>query len=155
MKVFTFYNEYVAKVDLDTIWNFFCHPSNLNLLTPSEFNLKSKNYGFSDSIYSGMLIEHQLVLFKLIKINWLSEIVHIKEKEYFIDKQIKGPFAFWQHEHRFEPKQNSTLIKDYVVYSLPLFGLNTLFNKLVITKKLQDLFSYRNKMIDKYFKGSL
>ena len=151
MKFFTFYNEQIVKSDLDTVWNFFCHPFNLDKLTPNEFNLKNKNYGLRDKIYSGMLIAHQLVIFKSVKINWLSEISHINEKQYFIDKQISGPFAFWQHEHRFELTNDGVVIKDYIVYKLPLSFFNSLLNKIFILKKLEEVFSYRNKIIEKIF----
>jgi ligand-binding SRPBCC domain-containing protein len=40
----------------------------------------------------------------------------------FVDAQVKGPFARWEHRHRFEPDGNeSCFLEDQIHYKLP-FG---------------------------------
>ena len=31
--------------------------------------------------------------------NWVTEITHVKDFEYFVDEQRFGPYKFWHHKH--------------------------------------------------------
>lgn len=74
---------------------------------------------------------------------WVA--VHEMTGEGFIDRQQEGPFAFWEHEHRFESidPQRSRLT-DSIRYRLPLGWFGRIFGKPLVERKLDRLFRYRH-----------
>ena len=79
------------KTDIDTIWEFASSPANLKEITPDYmlFNIISKN--LPEKMYPGMVIAYEVSPLLNIKMNWLTEITQVKEKNYFIDEQRMGP----------------------------------------------------------------
>ena len=73
----------------------------------------------------------------------------IEQNEYFCDKQIKGPYLFWEHYHLFSRRNKQTLMKDIVNYKV-LFG--SLTNNLLVKRDLQKIFEFRRKKIEEIFK---
>ena len=69
--------------------------------------------------------------------------------EYFCDKQIFGPYLFWEHTHTFSADGNKTIIRDIVNYKI-LFG--QIFHKLFVKRDLKNIFEYRYKKIEEVFK---
>ncbi|HTL52582.1 MAG TPA: TIGR01777 family oxidoreductase [Planctomycetota bacterium] len=61
------------------------------------------------------------VPFGPIQLRWVAHYSDCIEGRQFRDTQAQGPFAFWQHTHRFEPagEGRSTLV-DHIEYRLPL-----------------------------------
>lgn len=78
-----------------------------------------------------------------IKQRWVAE--HEITAGGFIDRQIEGPFAFWEHTHRFEAiSDDKSRLTDSIRYRLP-FGLaGRVFGKSFIERKLDRLFRYRH-----------
>ncbi len=76
---------------------------------------------------------------------WISEHTACEEGRMFRDVQIKGPFARWEHTHRFEPDGPSACyLEDRVEYALPLGALGKLFAGGFVRRKLNRLFAYRH-----------
>jgi uncharacterized protein len=38
---------------------------------------------------------------------------------FFLDAQYEGPFALWEHRHRFEPRPGATWMEDEITFALP------------------------------------
>lgn len=78
-----------------------------------------------------------------VRKRWIAE--HEITPTGFIDRQIEGPFAFWEHDHRFEPITATTSrLTDSIRYRLPLGWLGRLFGKSLVERKLDRLFRYRH-----------
>ncbi len=76
---------------------------------------------------------------------WISEHTACEEGRMFRDVQIKGPFARWEHTHRFEPDgPNACYLEDRVEYTLPLGALGKLVAGRYVRRKLDRLFAYRH-----------
>jgi hypothetical protein len=76
---------------------------------------------------------------------WISEHTACEEGCMFRDIQIKGPFARWEHTHRFEPDGPSACyLEDRVEYALPLGALGKLSAGRFVRRKLDRLFAYRH-----------
>ncbi|MFZ2101298.1 MAG: hypothetical protein WAU86_12115, partial [Oricola sp.] len=64
----------------------------------------------------------------------------------FIDMQLSGPYAVWEHTHTFAPIESGTLIDDQVRYRLPLSPLGDIAYPLV-RRQLERIFAYRQRAV--------
>lgn len=151
MAFFQFQKEQFVNASLDEVWDFIRSPRNLKKITPDYmgFDIRSKN--LSDFIYEGMIISYTVRPLLGIKTNWVTEITHVKNMSYFVDEQRVGPYTMWHHQHILQPTENGVLMKDIVSYQPPFGFLGSIANKLFIKKKLNDIFEYRTKVLDKFF----
>ncbi len=64
----------------------------------------------------------------------------------FVDRQLEGPFASWEHVHRFVPidERQSELI-DHIEFSLPAGGLTDAVGEGPAGKTLSRLFRFRHE----------
>jgi ligand-binding SRPBCC domain-containing protein len=138
-------------VSLDTAWDFFSNPANLAAITPAEMGFKviSKHHG--DKMYAGQIIEYTVKPVLGIPVYWMTEITQVKEKEFFIDEQRKGPYALWHHQHHFKAIPGGVEMTDIVHYRNPLGLLGKLANYLFVRKKLKGIFEYRFKKVEELF----
>ena len=102
MATFSIKTVQKIPVDIETAWEFFSNPSNLQVITPKSIGFKvlSKNHG--DKVYPGQIIEYNVSPLLGIPLYWMTEITQVKDKEYFIDEQRYGPYELWHHQHHFK-----------------------------------------------------
>ena len=149
--LYTLYAKQTVAKERDILWDFFRKPRNLNKLTPEGVDFKIIS-GKSDDFYEGKIISYKIKPFKMINLNWVTEISQVKEGSYFIDNQIFGPYKFWHHEHHFKSNSDGTTdIIDKVKYKVPFYILGTLMHKMFIKKKLLNIFMFRQRKITDLF----
>jgi|TARA_B110001454_G_scaffold175213_1_gene166925 ligand-binding SRPBCC domain-containing protein len=153
--LYTLYAKQTVSKEIGLLWDFFRKPTNLNKLTPEDVHFKIKS-GKSDDFYEGKIISYKIKPFKLLALNWVTEISQIKEGSYFIDNQISGPYKMWRHEHHFKDNHNGTTeIIDKVKYKVPFYIVGKLMHKMFIRKKLFNIFMFRQKQINNLFNNPL
>lgn len=75
-------------------------------------------------------------------------ITDLETDKYFADQQVRGPFAFWRHEHKFEVlSAERSLMNDDIRYSMPLGFVSEHFLASFIEKDLQRMFRYRHEIL--------
>jgi uncharacterized protein len=80
-----------------------------------------------------------------LKRRWVAEMSGYEEGRQFVDTQVEGPFASWQHTHRFVALDDSSSeLIDHVEYGLPVGGLTEWFGEGSVEKQLQRLFAFRH-----------
>ena len=80
-----------------------------------------------------------------IPYDWVAEHTDYQEGRLFRDRQVKGPFSFWEHTHIFEPDgDRACYMEDRIEYALPLYPLGGLAEPMV-KKKLGPIFEYRHR----------
>ena len=79
------------------------------------------------------------------RMSWVAEHRDVTPGRSFSDIMIRGPFAHWHHEHRFDDDgAGGTLLTDRIRYRLP-FGLpGRLLLGWLIRRKLNKLFDFRH-----------
>lgn len=102
-------------------------------------------------IYPGMIITYKVSPLWGIKMNWMTEITHVKEKEYFVDEQRFGPFALWHHQHHFNKVKDGVLMADILNYAIPFGFIGRIANRLIVDKQVNEIFNYREKIIRELF----
>jgi uncharacterized protein len=86
------------------------------------------------------------VSFGPVKRRWVAEMGSAVPGRQFVDRQVEGPFASWEHVHRFVPldERTSELI-DHVEYSLPAGGLTDIVGEGPAGRTLSRLFRFRHE----------
>lgn len=151
MSFYQFKREQLINTSVDELWDFISTPKNLSRITPPEMCFEIINSDIPDKIYSGMIICYNVRPFLGIKTKWVTEITHLKEKAYFVDEQRVGPYSIWHHQHIIREENNGVFMQDIISYSPPLSILGTIANRLFIEKKLNEIFDYREKVINSFF----
>jgi len=144
-------------ISLDEAWEFLTDARNLKLLTPPELEMKVL-YGTERGMYAGQLIEYSVKPLPFYRTNWVTHITQVKEKEYFVDEQLYGPYATWHHKHFIKAIPGGTLMEDVIHYKLPFGPLGKLAHGLLVKEKLNDIFRFRESaLIEKFgsFKETL
>jgi ligand-binding SRPBCC domain-containing protein len=152
MKTYLFKFEQNLPIPLAETWDFFTSPLNLAQITPPKMLFKvTSDYDANTKIYEGMIITYKISLLLGIKMNWMTEITHVKEHEYFVDEQRFGPYALWHHEHHFKAIKGGVHMTDMINYAIPYGIVGRLSNKLLVGKEIEKIFTYREKAINKLF----
>jgi uncharacterized protein len=64
----------------------------------------------------------------------------------FVDRQVHGPFAYWEHTHSFVPRgDDSSLLEDHIEYGLPLGGLVDAVGGSRARKGFERIFKFRHR----------
>lgn len=85
-----------------------------------------------------------------VPVTWVSKITEYEPGLRFADVQVKGPYAYWRHEHSFEDAEGGTIMRDSVQYRLPFGILGSAVNPAV-RGQLRDIFDYRARVIGERF----
>jgi ligand-binding SRPBCC domain-containing protein len=150
MKIYKKESVQHVNASLEECWTFFSSPKNLQKITPETMGFEITDFD-NKSMYAGQIIQYRVSPLLGLKLSWVSEITFVKEKSYFVDEQLSGPYAFWHHKHFFEATENGTKMTDVVHYALPLGFIGRIMNALVVKNKLKDIFEHRRVMVDKMF----
>lgn len=133
------------------IWDFISAPINLKEITPEHMGFIVTSNTGTEKMYPGMIITYKVSPLLGIKLNWMTEITHVRDYEYFVDEQRVGPYKLWHHQHKIEPIKGGILMTDIVTYEPPLGLLGSIANSLLIKKQLQLIFDYRTIALEKRF----
>ena len=150
MAIYTLRQTQILPISLEESWEFYSNPNNLNDITPPSLGLELTSET-ENEIYEGMIITYKVNAFPGIKIDWVTEITHIKEPNYFVDEQRFGPYKFWHHKHFLREVENGVEAEDLVHYSLPLGPIGNIINTLYVRKNLENIFLYREKVLRNKF----
>ncbi|MCO6489469.1 MAG: SRPBCC family protein [Phaeodactylibacter sp.] len=140
---------------LDEVWNYFSRPENLNEITPPDMAFEILSPVAGVPMYEGMLIRYRVSPFRGIKMNWVTEITHIKEGQYFVDEQRLGPYALWHHEHHFKEQDGGVLMTDLLHYQVPYGIIGAVADRLVVNRRVEEIFRFRRKVVAEVFGGEV
>ena len=153
MKVYTISRKQFLPITLQEAWEFFSTPSNLTKITTAEMGFTTQYRSGADKTYPGQIIRYKIQVIPGLKMNWVTEITHVKELEYFVDEQRFGPYALWHHQHHFKEVAGGVEMMDEVNYAIPLGIIGRLANFIFVGQKVNRIFDYRFKILEEYFKA--
>ena len=95
----------------------------------------------------GYRIEFRTNLLGPFKGTWIADAFDFQPGKQFQDRQLQGPFAYWNHTHRFIPESaTSSLLEEWIEYRLPLGSLGKLFGDGMTRQRLAAMFAYRHAL---------
>jgi ligand-binding SRPBCC domain-containing protein len=137
-------------LSLDEAWAFFGDPRNLSVITPKSMGFVIKTE-VPAAMYPGLLIAYTVKPLGPVSLPWVTEITHVRDREFFVDEQRSGPYRLWHHEHHFSAIAGGVEMRDIVSYALPLGPAGDVLNRLLVAKRVSGIFTYREKVLEDRF----
>jgi ligand-binding SRPBCC domain-containing protein len=84
-----------------------------------------------------------------LSLRWVAEHTASQPPHEFVERQLQGPFARWEHRHRFLSvlgRPELTRLRDEVRYALPLGPLGAVADALMVRPFLRGLFRHRHRV---------
>ncbi|MBC7642330.1 MAG: SRPBCC family protein [Flavobacterium sp.] len=150
MKIYTFCNKQNVPISVDQAWEFLTNSDNLSKMTPSEMNFQKISQD-NRPLYAGQIIQYSVTPIFGIPAKWVSEITQIKEKQYFVDVQLYGPYAMWHHKHFVKEIPGGVEIEDLIDYKIPLSFIGQILHPFVVKPKLEEIFAFRRAKLIQLF----
>ena len=130
------------------VFQFFADPGNLQRLTPHWLHFEILAAPEIE-MREGSLVDYRLRL-RGMPLRWQSEIAVWEPPHRFVDRQTRGPYSHWVHEHIFTEKDNGTLVGDKVEYAVP--G-GWLVQKFLVAPDLERIFQSRHRVLEEIFQS--
>lgn len=139
-------------ITLKDAWEFFSTPRNLSKITPSKMGFNILYVSGGEKTYAGQIIRYKIQAIPGIKMNWVTEITHVEEPNYFVDEQRFGPYALWHHQHHFKEVPGGVEMTDEVNYAIGYGLIGRLAYWLFVGKEVNRIFKHRYAVLEDYFK---
>lgn len=133
--------ETVVPRPLKETFAFFSDAANLERLTPPwlEFRILTPQ---PIRMHEGARIDYRIVLYGL-PIPWETRIDVWEPGRRFVDRQVRGPYRWWHHEHRFEAVPGGTRVVDEVEYVPRLRWMSG----WLVRRDVERIFRYRQQAL--------
>jgi ligand-binding SRPBCC domain-containing protein len=139
------HEETIVPASLDETFAFFSDAANLERLTPPWLNFRIRTPQ-PIAMAEGTEIEYRIVLYGL-PIPWLTRIDVWEPGVRFVDRQVRGPYRWWHHEHRFEAADGGTRVIDHVEF-VPRARL---VSGPMVRRDVRRIFDYRKGRLPALF----
>lgn len=136
----------------EEIFPFFADPRNLKALDPPWLRpalLSSP----PDPLEAGTVFDFR-IRWLGIPLRWRVLIREYDPPYRFVDVQVRGPYARWEHRHLFRAEKGGTSVEDRITYRLPLGPLGRLLHTLWVRRQLATIFAHRRRRLGELFPGA-
>lgn len=146
MKNAEFFQTQWLDRPLAELFPFFADAHNLGRITPSWLRFEVLNQG-PIAMQVGTVIDYR-IRWRGLPLRWRSEISVWDPPFRFVDRQVRGPYRLWHHEHRFEERDGGSEITDRVAYAV--WG-GSLIERLFVRRDVVAIFAYRRRRLAELF----
>ena len=134
----------------EDVFPFFADALNLEAITPPWLRFLVLTPA-PIPMHAGTHIEYRLRLHG-VPLRWLTEIAAWEPPHRFVDRQLSGPYALWEHEHRFREVSGGTVMSDQVTYRIRGGRLaDRLGDAAVARRDLLRIFEFRGSVLRERF----
>lgn len=134
----------VYPVSVEALFAWHARPGALQRMTPPWEAVRVVSH--AGGIEVGAQIELVLRVGP-VPVRWLALHDRYEENRIFRDIQVRGPFARWEHEHRFEAMPAGAALTDHVEYALPFAPFGAWFGGGFARARLERNFRYRHALL--------
>ena len=135
-----FETEQLVPLARGSVFAFFAEPRNLEAITPPwlRFHIVDQSTG---CVEEGTELTYRLRI-RGFPVTWRSRIEEWQPNDRFVDVQLRGPYARWHHTHTFHDSGSGTLIRDRVLYRLPLGRWGDWIGGRLVAADVGKIFAY-------------
>ncbi len=133
----------LLEFPLDHVFAVFSDAANLEALTPPALQFKIIT-PLPIEMVEGALIDYQLRLYGA-PFKWRTRIDLYEPQKRFVDRQLRGPYKLWRHEHEFYETDGGVLMVDRVHYQIPYWIAGRIAHAGFVRSTLDSIFDYRRE----------
>ena len=126
------------------VFAFFADPANLAQLTPPWLRVRLLTP--HAVLATGAVLDYELRWLGL-PLRWRAFVREYDPPYRFLDVQVRGPYARWEHRHRFLEEDGGTVVEDRLVYRLPLGPLGRALHAVLVGRQLRAAWAYRERRL--------
>jgi ligand-binding SRPBCC domain-containing protein len=141
VKVHLLEREQLVRAPAERVFEFFSNAENLDAITPGFVRIEILT-PTPIEMRKDARIEYRLRVAG-IPARWRTRVTSWEPGRSFVDEQERGPYALWEHAHRFEETDRGVLVADRVRYALPFGPLGGLAHALWVHSALARIFDHR------------
>ena len=134
--------EVFVPKPIQEVFAFFSDARNLERLTPPWVGFRILT-PTPIEMRAGALIDYRIRV-RGVPLRWRTAITVWEPPFRFVDLQLRGPYVWWHHEHRFEAEAGGTRVMDTVEYKAPLAWLS---HPLLVSRDVSRIFAYRSELL--------
>jgi ligand-binding SRPBCC domain-containing protein len=127
------------------VFAFFATPDAVERLTPPEFRVRLLTP--DAAMQAGAVLDFRLRWLGVVPLRWRIFVREWDPPFRFVDVQVRGPYARWEHRHRFIEEGGGTWVEDRVTYRLPLGPLGRAAHALLVHRQLGAVWAYRRERL--------
>lgn len=151
MRTYQLVREQILPISLEEAWRFFSTPRNLERLTPDGMGFTILPPFNDEPMFEGQRISYIVRPLLGIPLKWETLIKHVDEPRSFTDQQVKGPFEFWVHTHKFESVEAGVNVRDELEYAIPFGFIGRIAHRLFVKDKIEQIFDFRVQTLNATF----
>jgi ligand-binding SRPBCC domain-containing protein len=145
--------EQWIEAPLEHVFGFFSDAANLETITPAWLGIRILS-PLPIAMRPDARIVYRIRLAG-VPLRWRTRITVWEPMQRFVDEQERGPYALWEHTHRFAARDGGVWMSDLVRYALPLGPLGALAHATAVRAALAAIFDYRFARIRDLFPGAM
>ena len=134
------------------VFAFFAEPTVLERLTPPAFRLRLVNRDVTMTV--GAVLEFRLRWLGVLPLRWRAFVREWDPPFRFVDVQVRGPYARWEHRHRFLEEGGGTWVEDRVTYRLPLGPVGRALHAGMVHRQLRRAWAFRQARLGELLGGT-
>jgi ligand-binding SRPBCC domain-containing protein len=130
------------------VFAFFADPANLPRVMPRDVIVTMRTRG-PVTVEAGTVVDYR-VQWLGVPLRWRAFIREYDPPYRFVDVQVRGPWARWEHRHLFLEEDGGTVMEDRVTYRPPLGPIGTLAHSMLLRRQLAHAWRVRRDRIAEY-----
>lgn len=133
------------------VFAFFADPRNLLQLTPPHWRLRLLTP--RTTVAAGAVLDYRMRWLG-VPLKWRAYVREYDPPYRFVDVQVRGPWARWEHRHLFLEEGGGTWVEDRITYRPPLGALGRVVHRVVVERQLRAVWAYRQARLRERFAGA-
>jgi len=126
------------------VFDFLANPSNLSRVTPPSLRVRLLTPDVR--MAAGAVLDFRLAWLGL-PLTWRLFVREWDPPYRFVDVQLRGPYARWEHRHRLLIEGDGTCVEDRLTYRLPGGALGRTAHALLVGRQLRAAWAYRRERL--------
>jgi ligand-binding SRPBCC domain-containing protein len=133
------------------VFAFFADPDNLPRISPPALGLRLLTPGVL--LAAGAVLDFRVAWLGL-PLRWRVYVREYDPPYRFVDVQVRGPWARWEHRHRFLEENDGTWVEDRITYRPPLGPLGSALYAVLIERQLRRAWAFRQARVAELLGGA-